>query len=779
MNPLDMVSGAPWKSVAFTTYALSLSFFESVVLDRLVRGGSRSALILADPEGVRSGLSEEGARRAGRDYDIEPVGCTTGVFHPKISVFASTDDAHILVGSGNLTFGGWGGNLEVVEHLHPSFAADAMADAADMFELLAMSERIQTEAGPAFIRLADTLRAANGTGTRTGAVRIIHSVGGSIGSEIARFADELGGARRITVVSPYHDLDGRGVDALSDLLSCHDVRIHVHEDGNVRGIGAVSWPFEGKRKRDAVKVPLPFKADGRLLHAKSIEIMCQRGRLLVAGSANSTHAGLFGANVEASVLRIQRQTSMGWKTSSADVPQRPDAQAADAGEETTGSVGVLRASLEGGAIKATVITPKVRGRVKVCVRTVRRTRELGYANIDTTGRLSIEAYGLEQEAWEIGRLVLRLEQQETVVEGFVAITAATELVRRAGPMATRLFAVLAGNETPADVAAMLAWFREDPQRLPRVAKESTASAAGDDNETSTFVNLGSLDGSIENIHHGDSGNGSAAWKNAMALLRSAFSTPRGPWNSERDDDLDDDDKKTNVKRNQENEQQNAKSIEHFEALLPKMLDSKSPGADPFLALTLTHFVADRIRPPSVKVRSWISQILLAIKSFNGSAADQALASLLVYYGTDVAPNSAARARRALLLRDVDPGTLIPGIFETIPAFMELLAQDLNPGEFIECIVRSKTGGEEVRAYLLAAAAGGPFEGSVLLSKSDQWGKLKKALTDRDLFGKFSVFKARPSGCPRCRMNLPLALSADLRQLGVTECCGRIILCEEI
>lgn len=111
--------------------------------------------------------------------------------------------------------------------------------------------------------------------------------------------------------------------------------------------------------------------------------------------------------------------------------------------------------------------------------------------------------------------------------------------------------------------------------------------------------------------------------------------------------------------------------------------------------------------------------------------------------------------------------------------MELLAQDLNPAEFIERIVRSKTGGEEVCAYLLAATAGVPFEGSVLLSKSDQWARLKKALTDRDLFSKFSVFKTRPSGCPRCRMNLPLARSADLRQLGVTECCGRVILCEEI
>lgn len=73
MQPLDLVSASAWERVLFTTYALSLSFFEAVVLDRLVRGGGRNALILADPEGVRAGLSEQGARRAGREYELEPV----------------------------------------------------------------------------------------------------------------------------------------------------------------------------------------------------------------------------------------------------------------------------------------------------------------------------------------------------------------------------------------------------------------------------------------------------------------------------------------------------------------------------------------------------------------------------------------------------------------------------------------------------------------------------------------------------------------------------------
>ena len=765
----------------FTTYALSLSFFEAVVLDRLIRGGGQSALILADPEGVRSGLSEEGARRAGRDYDVEPIACTTGVFHPKISVFTTADDAHLLVGSGNLTFGGWGGNLELIEHLHPSFAADAIDDAADLFELLTMSDRIRTEAGPACIRVAESLRATTRIATKTGGVRLIHSVGGSIATEIQRFADELGGARQITVVSPYHDLDGRGLDALADALSCDDIRLHAHPDGTVRGLGAACWPFDAKHKRTAVNVATPFAADDRPLHAKAIEIVCQRGRLLISGSANSTHAGLFGANVEASVLRIQRNAQLGWKPLPASAPQRSEMDTADEDEERSDSVGILRASLEGGVVRATVIAPAIRGRATVYVRSVRKTRELGQADIHGDGRLSIDAPGLEQEAWESGRLVLRVQQGEKVLEGFVAISAASELVRRAGPIATRLFAILAGNDTPADVAAILAWFREDPDRLPRAAKLSGTSADEDVDEAATLVHVSALLGTAsDNPHHGTGVSGPAAWRHAMALLRSAFSTPRGPWNAggETDDD-DDDDQDAREKLARQQDHQNARSLENFEALLPKMLDSKSGSADPLLALALTHFIADRIRPSPDKLRQWLGKIVHSITSYSGPAANQALASLMVYYGTDGAPNGAARVRRALLKRGVDPLTLDPLVCETIPAFIDLLAQGFDVAVFIAAVCSSKTAGEEVRAYLAAAAAGEAFTDSHFLTKSEHWPRLQIALTDRVLFEKFFVVETPPSACPRCHMTFPRANYADLRQFGVTTCCGRLILSKDL
>src|SRR5438477_9582121 len=96
LAPHHLVSAHDWQRVTFTTYALSLSFFEAVILDALIRGGAREALILADVHGIRASLSEQGAQRVGKDYNVEPVSVSSSyAFHPKISVLSDEDDCHV------------------------------------------------------------------------------------------------------------------------------------------------------------------------------------------------------------------------------------------------------------------------------------------------------------------------------------------------------------------------------------------------------------------------------------------------------------------------------------------------------------------------------------------------------------------------------------------------------------------------------------------------------------------------------------------------------------
>src|SRR5688572_26477965 len=105
--PLDLIGAHPWKRAFFTTYALSASFTEAVVVESLLRRGVNDITILADKVGYQMALREQGAVRVGREYAIEPVAVRNGCFHPKLAILMDDELAHVLIGSGNLTFGGW------------------------------------------------------------------------------------------------------------------------------------------------------------------------------------------------------------------------------------------------------------------------------------------------------------------------------------------------------------------------------------------------------------------------------------------------------------------------------------------------------------------------------------------------------------------------------------------------------------------------------------------------------------------------------------------------
>ena len=367
LTPVDLVAAHPWQRVAFTTYALSLSFFEAVILDALVRGaGGAQTLILADVAGVRASISEQGAHRVGKDYDVEPVAVTAGVFHPKVSVFTSADECHLLVGSGNLTFGGWGGNCEVLEHLHPGFAADAIADTAAFFERISENVRVRHGAATSCAAIAAALHRSVKGRARSGDIRLFHNLDRSLTDQVVAAAAELGGAQRLVAAAPFWD-GGRAIDRLTDALNLQEVFVHSHTHGCVTGPAGNNWPRGARTPVRPVRVALMDTPDeaARLLHAKAFEILCKRGRLLVSGSANGTTAALDAAhNVEACITRIQRERIVGWDYVEAEPPAPPPELGAESEGNDTRN-GVLRAVLDADEITGQVLTPKMSGTVSV------------------------------------------------------------------------------------------------------------------------------------------------------------------------------------------------------------------------------------------------------------------------------------------------------------------------------------------------------------------------------------------------------------------------------
>jgi len=76
-----------WEHALVTTYALSLTFFESFVLRYLRQQGCREIFVIADADGYQMSLSERRSNRVGQEYRLIPVALPKGVFIRNVSTF--------------------------------------------------------------------------------------------------------------------------------------------------------------------------------------------------------------------------------------------------------------------------------------------------------------------------------------------------------------------------------------------------------------------------------------------------------------------------------------------------------------------------------------------------------------------------------------------------------------------------------------------------------------------------------------------------------------------
>ncbi|MGO8932431.1 MAG: hypothetical protein ACLQDA_01855 [Terracidiphilus sp.] len=98
----------------FFTYSFDPLFFERIPLSDLKKGGSRRILIVADAGQVQKAMGQCLSQLAylGRLYVLaETVSART--FHPKLIARLSAAGGRVWVGSGNLTYPGWGGHQEL------------------------------------------------------------------------------------------------------------------------------------------------------------------------------------------------------------------------------------------------------------------------------------------------------------------------------------------------------------------------------------------------------------------------------------------------------------------------------------------------------------------------------------------------------------------------------------------------------------------------------------------------------------------------------------------
>src|SRR5689334_13413931 len=98
----------------FFTYSFDPLFFERVSCNDLKIGGRCRVAIAADSHQVSEAMRRCKGQIAylGRSYLLAETSAVN-VFHPKLIARLSEKGGRVCIGSGNLTYTGWGGNREL------------------------------------------------------------------------------------------------------------------------------------------------------------------------------------------------------------------------------------------------------------------------------------------------------------------------------------------------------------------------------------------------------------------------------------------------------------------------------------------------------------------------------------------------------------------------------------------------------------------------------------------------------------------------------------------
>lgn len=280
----------PLGPTYLATYTFDPFYFELQVLPELLRRDAHPIVVFADHSaGFSTARQAAGElRRLGRDYYLFGVNRGHGVFHPKVTYFRGPDVA--LVGSGNLTGPGWGGNLEVLDTLDGKSAPDATRDVRRFFDQL-----LGEYAGALASRLLAGRGESEGpskASAETPPVRFLHTLNGDLWSQVSDELELMAGGQ-LVLAAPFFDEDQYTVRRILDLAS--PTTCLVAADGSAPALDRAALTCG--RMRLAAK-------DERHLHAKLLHVESGGQRLIMTGSANFTRAAWQGHNVEAVILRL-------------------------------------------------------------------------------------------------------------------------------------------------------------------------------------------------------------------------------------------------------------------------------------------------------------------------------------------------------------------------------------------------------------------------------------------------------------------------------------------
>jgi len=293
LNTLE--NSSDFHTCVILSYGADLAFYEDLVLRPLWVRNCRYHLVFIDAQRYRDLTRQqpEGANLIGRHYVVVPVDLGfLQSFHSKLILLLGDNGGRLLVGSGNLTFSGYGSNLEVYTLIdYSKNDPDALFLFQQAWEMILSLQKkyghsqqvdqILNNAANRFIWLRNQSLQSEETW-------LLHTLEAPLLDQICQVLS-IDTIRKATIISPFLDGEGRAVREIHHRLKPDQITLIVQNQK------AVANPKSLERIcADGIPISLHLvnNDEPRYLHAKVYILEGERYNWVITGSANCTSAAL-------------------------------------------------------------------------------------------------------------------------------------------------------------------------------------------------------------------------------------------------------------------------------------------------------------------------------------------------------------------------------------------------------------------------------------------------------------------------------------------------------
>ena len=282
-----------YHSSIFLSYGINLPFYESVILRRLWKTNSRNNLVFIDAHRYQDTIHyfRDAIGYIGKRYLVVPVNVGAyQTFHPKLILLLGVDRGRLIIGSGNLTFNGYGDNLEVFTLF--DWARNQTQHGGVFSFIWNMINRIQEDWGYSeqtkrMLQKAEYQSQWLQNTNDDPNPPLLSSYTSSIFKGIKAVLDGKV-VNKITIISPFIDGHAQGIRSLYSEFNPSQIDLILQANRTVVDVQNIQALIsEG--------IPLNlFQAfeESRYIHAKIYLFETAEDILMFSGSANCTQSGL-------------------------------------------------------------------------------------------------------------------------------------------------------------------------------------------------------------------------------------------------------------------------------------------------------------------------------------------------------------------------------------------------------------------------------------------------------------------------------------------------------